>query len=153
MLYNNKIAFVIHGMGMGGAEKFLISVIHHFYNNGYEPVLIILSKEKILISELNSRVKTITILKKSRLDLTISKRIRAVIEAEEIKTIFCINTYAFFLTKLGFLFDSSRQFYLSLHSTLPGTRKVYWQNMAYFRLVSNNDQVIYLCNNQKKYLK
>jgi glycosyltransferase involved in cell wall biosynthesis len=153
MLYNHKIAFVIHGMGMGGAEKFLINVIHHFYNNGYTPVLIVLSEEKILINELNSKVKVVTVLKNSRLDLTISKRIKAVIDAEGIKTVFCINTYAYFLTKLGFLFDSSMQFYLSLHSTLPGTRKLYWQNLAYFRVVSKNDQLIYLCNNQRKYLQ
>lgn len=118
MLANNKIAFVIHGFPMGGAEKFLINIVNHFYGKGYLPLVISLSEDKALIHELDSRVKVLTIIKRSRLDLSVSKRIKAAIKEEGITKIFCVNTYAFFLTKIAFLFDKSTQFYLSVHSTI-----------------------------------
>jgi glycosyltransferase involved in cell wall biosynthesis len=148
----NKIAFVIHGLATGGAEKFLINIVNYFQKEGYIPIVILLSEEKMLLNELNRNIKVFTILRKSRFDLTVSKRIKNVIMEEEVSKVFCVNTFSYFLTKLSFLFSTKKQFYLSLHSTIPASSKVYWQNLIYFRLLSKNDKVIYLCNNQKQYL-
>jgi glycosyltransferase involved in cell wall biosynthesis len=148
-----KIAFVIHGFPMGGAEKFLINLVNHFYKIGYAPLVISLSEEKALLNELDERIKVAFILKKSRFDIFVSKRIKSKIIAEKINTVFCINTYSFFLTKLAFIFDKRTKFYLSPHTTIPISKKSYWQNIFYFRLLSNRDTVIYLCNAQKEYLE
>ncbi len=148
-----KIAFVIQGLGLGGAEKFLISVVNHFYKNGYEPVLFLLSRTQDLLPELDNRIKVVTILKRSRFDLFVVNKIRKGIKAEGITKIFCVNTYAFFLTKLSFLFNTQVKFFISLHSTIPFSKRCYWQNLIYFRFVSKRDTIIYLCNNQKKYLQ
>lgn len=150
---NNKIAFVIQSLGIGGAEKFLVNVVNHFQRNGYKPVLILLSENKQLLPELEHGIKIWTILKRSRFDLFVSSKIKAVIKEEGINKIFCINTYSFFLAKLSLLFDQSVSFFVSLHSTIPFSRKYYWQNLIYFRLITRRDTIIYLCNNQKKYLR
>lgn len=148
-----KIAFVIHGFPMGGAEKFLINLVNHFYHLEYKPLVVLLSEEKTLLNELDTRIKVVFILKKSRFDFFVSRRIKSTIKKEKIKKAFCVNTYSFFLTKLSFLFDRSTQFYLSPHSTIPISRKNFWQNMLYFRMLSKKDMVIYLCNSQKEYLQ
>jgi glycosyltransferase involved in cell wall biosynthesis len=115
--------------------------------------VVLLSEEKTLLNELDSRIKVAFVLKKSRLDFFVSRRIKSTIKKEKIKKVFCVNTYSFFLTKLFFLFDKSTQFFLSPHSTIPISKKNFWQNMLYFRLLSKNDTVIYLCKSQKEYLQ
>ena len=152
-MYNQKIAFVILGLGVGGAEKFLISLVNWFSRSGYSPVVILLSNDKALSCELDSDVKVVTILKKSRLDIFITSRIRDYIDSENITKVFCVNAYAFFLTKLAYLLNPKIQFFVSLHSTIPFSTKSYWQNLVYFRFVSKKDLIIYLCNNQKTYLE
>ena len=150
---SNKIGFVIHGLPMGGAEKFLINIINYFNTQKHDCILVLLSDQKTLLPELTNAVKVFTVLKKSRLDLSVSKRIKAILDQEQVTKIFCVNTYAFFLTKLAYRRDKKMPFYLSLHSTIPATRKNYWQNYFYFKVLTKYDRVIYLCNNQKQYLE
>ncbi len=153
MIENNRIAFVIHGFSMGGAEKFLISIVNQFHKLGYNPIVITLSNDKSLLHELNPAIQVETILKKSKFDIFITNRIKSCIKYNEIKKVFCINPYAFFLTKLAFFFDNTTQFYLSLHSTIPPSYKTYISNFIYYRLVKKKDNIVYICNNQRAYLK
>lgn len=150
---NEKIAFVIHGISMGGAEKFLITLSNYFYENGYNPILIILSEQQDLINELNPSIKTISVIKKNRFDLLISNRIRTIIDELKIKRVFCINTYAFFFTKLALLFKDDIRIFLSPHSTIPLSKKVFLLNFLYYRFLNKNDTIVYLCQNQKSYLE
>ena len=73
MTTNKKIAFIIHGLPMGGAEKFLILLANHFFKVGYQPQLILLSKEYTLINELNKNIPVFTVLKKNRFDVFVSR--------------------------------------------------------------------------------
>lgn len=148
-----KIAFVIHGISMGGAEKFLITLSNYFYENGYSPVLIILSEQQDLINELNPCIKTISVIKRNRFDLSISNKIRNIIDEQGIKRVFCINTYAFFFTKLALLFKNDIRIFLSPHSTIPVSNKVFLLNFLYYRFLTKNDTVVFLCQNQKSYLE
>ena len=153
MSKNNKIAFVIHGFSMGGAEKFLISIVNYFCELGYNPVVISLSKDDTLVHELDSRALFVSITKKHKFDITVIKEVRAFINDQQVDKIFCINTYSFFIMKLAFMYDQNMRFFLSLHSTIPISTKVYLKNMLFFRFLKSKDTVIYLCNNQKGYLK
>lgn len=150
---NNRIAFVINGLPMGGAEKFLISIVNHFFNNGYEPIVITLNDQKQLLHEINPNILVKTIKKKSRFDLFVSFRIKSFIQSKNIDKIFCINAYPFFMTKLAYVFNQNTQFYLSLHSTVPNSTKIFIKNFLCYRFVSKQDILVYLCNNQKSYLK
>lgn len=152
MYQKKEIAFVIHGLVMGGAEKFLISLINDFDRRGFRTFLVLLSEDNRLLNELNTNTVIKTILRKSRFDIFISHRIKQAIESRGIRTIFCINTYSFFLTKLAYLFNSETSFFLSLHSTIPSSTRVFLQNMLYFRLVRRKDNLLYLCDYQKTYL-
>ena len=152
MLRNTKIAFVIHGLPMGGAEKFMIGLINYFFEKGHNPILIMLSNDNKLLNEVNYGIKIYTIIKHTRYDLTISKKIRNIISEENVDKVFCINSYSFFLTKIAFLFNKKIHFYLSIHSTIPKSIKNAFLNFIYYRLLSKNDNIIYLCENQKKYL-
>ena len=154
MVGNYKIAFVIQGLGIGGAEKFLIKVINYFCEIGYHPTLFILNNnDNELINEVNKHVTILSISKKFKFDVFSFFKIRSYVKKNNITTIFVVNSYAFFLTKIYFLFDDKVQFYISLHSTIPFSKKQYFQNLFYFRFLQKRDIIIYLCYNQKKYLE
>lgn len=148
-----NIAFVIHGLVMGGAEKFLINLLNRLPGQLYHLHLLLLSDDNRLLTELSNRVSVTVIKRKSRFDISISTRIRNYLIGHEIQKVFCVNSYSFFLTKLPFLLTQKMHFFLSLHSTIPPTPKNYLQNLVYFRFLSSNDTVIFLCEGQRSYLK
>lgn len=153
MVLQEKIAFVIHGLVMGGAEKFLIGLINDFNKKGVPTCLILLSNDNRLLPALNQTTEVVIIQRSNRFDLFITYRIKRFLQDRGIYKVFCINTYSFFLTRLAYLFDNNTRFYLSLHSTIPSSRKVYFQNLVYFRSVRKSDTLIYLCDPQRKYIK
>lgn len=148
-----KIAFVIHGLSMGGAEKFLIYLVNRLKKDGHTPMIISLSNDNTLLGEVNKDIPVYTILRKHKFDLSIAYRIRKFILDNHIEKIFCINMFSFFLAKLGFLNNKNIQFYISLHSTDPLSFKNHLANHIYFRVVQRRDHVIYICKNQKSFLK
>lgn len=146
-------AFVIHGLSMGGAEKFLIYLVNKLKREGYMPIIISLSNDMALLDEVDKDIRVITVLRKYKFDITIISEIRKIIIDNHIEKIFCINMFSFFFAKLGFLFNKKIQFYISLHSTIPVSYKGHIANYIYFRFVQRRDRVIYICRNQQKYLK
>lgn len=147
-----RIAFLIHGLVVGGAEKFFISVVNHFYRSGQNPLVILLSDENELFSEMDPGVKSVIIKRKYKYDLTVGRRIKTVLHENKIDRVFCVGIFSFFLLKLYFLSDKKKKFFLSLHSTIPATRKEHLLNFIYFRSISGRDKVIFICNAQKNYL-
>ena len=147
-----SIAFVIHGLPMGGAEKFMISIVNHLFEIKYDPVVILLSNDDTLANEINVGIPIIKVLKKSRYDLSVSHRIKQQILAHGANKIFCVNPYSYFLTKLSFLFEQDYKIFLSPHTTKPFSWYNWFQTFVYYRLIGKHDTLVYLCNKQQEYL-
>lgn len=152
MINIKSIVFVIHGLPMGGAEKFMISIVNHLFDIKFDPVVILLSNDDTLASEIKPGIPIVKILKKSRYDLSISKRIKKMIIAQGAQKIFCVNPYSYFLTKISFLFEHQYQIFLSPHTTKPFSLYNWFQTFIYFRLIGKKDTLIYLCHKQQDYL-
>ncbi|MBL7742104.1 MAG: glycosyltransferase [Chitinophagaceae bacterium] len=148
-----RVAFLIHGLVVGGAEKFFISLVNHFYQSGRNPLVILLSDDNELFPEMDPGVNSIIIKRSFKYDLRVGRKIKAVLEENKIDTVFCVGIFSFFLLKLYFPFNKKRKFFLSLHSTIPATTKEHLLNYVYFRSISGNDTVIFICNAQKDYLR
>lgn len=146
-----KIAFLIHGLVVGGAEKFFINLVNYYYKAGYDPVVIMLSDFNPLKPEILPGVNTIIITRKHKYDFSISRRIKKTLKENEIDRVFCVGTFSFFLMKLSFLFGSKIQFMLSLHSTIPKNFRDFFLNLIYYRFVSDNDLTLFICKAQKDY--
>lgn len=148
-----KIAFVIHGLSMGGAEKFLISIINHFELNKYNPILILFSKENTLLEELNGHIKVYKLIRTHKYDYTILKKLKSILLSEGISKVFCINTFSFFLTRIALYNNKNIELFLSLHTTMPNSFKNYLLNIVYYRFFKKQDKIIYLCENQKQFVR
>jgi glycosyltransferase involved in cell wall biosynthesis len=153
MVKEKKIAFVIHGLPMGVAEKFMIGLANHFKNKNYKIHIILLSNDDELIKEVPSVITVTKILKNSRFDSLVTKRIKQYIQKEGINKIICINSYAYFLTKIAYIGNKDTIIYVSLHTTKLFSRKSYLQNIVYFRFIDQQDCFIYICINQREYLR
>jgi glycosyltransferase involved in cell wall biosynthesis len=147
-----KFLFVIHGLPMGGAEKFLIGLLNHFVQLGYHPVLILLSHDLTLLNELDNTIEVKIVTKKNKFDLSFPFRVKNVIRLANPDLIVCINPYSFFIARIPFLLNRSYRFCLSPHSTIPFSFKNYLQNYLYMLSVRAQDMVICLCAKQKEFL-
>jgi glycosyltransferase involved in cell wall biosynthesis len=147
-----KYVFVIHGLPMGGAEKFLISLLHYFSDKGFETYLILLSNDMTLLSEVPESVSVVTIKKTFKLDLRFFNQLRKTIKIIGPDLIICINLYAFFIVKQASIFSCQLKICLSPHTTVPFNLKNKLQTYLYYSYFSSNELIIFLCNAQKKYL-
>jgi glycosyltransferase involved in cell wall biosynthesis len=147
-----KFLFVIHGLPIGGAEKFLIGLLNHFVQLGHQPVLILLSHDLTLLNELNNNIDVKIISKKNRFDLSFPFRVKNEIRIVNPDLIVCINPYSFFIARIPFLLNRTYRFCLSPHSTIPFSFKNYLQNYLYMLSVRAQDMVICLCVKQKEFL-
>jgi glycosyltransferase involved in cell wall biosynthesis len=147
-----RVAFLIHGLVVGGAEKFFISLVNHFYRSGRNPLVILLSDDNALFSEMDPGVNSIILKRKYKYDLTIGSKIKDVLHENKIDKVFCVGIFSFFMMKLYFRSEKKIKFFLSLHSTIPATKKEHYMNFVYFRSIAARDKVIFICNAQKEYL-
>jgi glycosyltransferase involved in cell wall biosynthesis len=147
-----QFLFVIHGLPMGGAEKFLITLLNHFVSIGHQPILILLSDDLTLVNELSEQIIIKVISKKRRFDITFPFRVKMEIMLANPDLIICINPYSFFIAKLPFLFNKKYCFCLSPHSTVPISFRNYIQNILYMLFIKKEDLVIFLCEKQKEFM-
>ena len=152
MINPKSIVFVIHGLPMGGAEKFMISIVNHLYDIKYQPLVILLSNDDLLAPEITEGIPIVKVLKRSRYDISISSRIKHQIIAHGANKIFCVNPYSYFLTKLSFLSEQHYQIFLSPHTTKPFSLYNWFQTFLYYRFIGKKDTLVYLCHKQQQYL-
>lgn len=148
-----KVAFVIDSLGVGGAEKFLITIVNSFVKKGYQPYVVLLNDANPLLSELSPEIQVEVFSRKFKYDVGVSFRIRAFLYREGIRKIFCIDPYSFFMARWSFFFDKQISVYLSLHHSLPKSNKRFLLNFTYFRFLKKGDRIIYICHNQEEYFK
>lgn len=148
-----KIMFVIQGLTQGGAEFFFISLVNGLKHKGIEPVVILLSRDNPYKTSLDSSIKIYTLTRNFRYDVFISKRIKRIMREENIKKVFCIGAFSFFLSKLAVLGADNLSFYLSLHTTVPVSKKEHLLDRIYLKLLGKQDRVIFICQNQQEFYK
>ena len=148
-----KICFVIHGLSMGGAEKFLIQLANYFNGVGIKNEIILLSNDNQLSNELSEEIKIFKITRISRYDTNIFNKLETHIKKRKYDKIFCINTYAYFFIRMALSRGNKIPLILSPHTTKPFSIYKYLQNFIYCRFLRLNDKIIYLCKNQQDYLK
>lgn len=116
-------------------------------------MVILLSDDNALFPELDPGVNSIIIKRKFKYDLKVGSKIKSTLDQHHIDTVFCVGIFSFFLMKLYARGERNRRFFLSLHSTIPASRKEHLLNYFYFRSISDRDTVIFICEAQKEYLR
>ena len=147
-----KYVFVIHGLPIGGAEKFLISLLHYFNDKGVNCNLILLSDDLTLKHELPINIPVFIIKKSYKFDFKALFKLRNNLKILAADLIICINPYSYFIVKIATSFSVNFKICLSPHSTIPFNYKNRMQTYLYYLLFNANDLIIFLCKAQQNYL-
>jgi glycosyltransferase involved in cell wall biosynthesis len=146
-----KYVFVIHGLPIGGAEKFLISLLDYFNVKENKCYLILLSNDVTLKGEIPIDLPVIIINKKYKIDIVALFTLRKQLKKLDSDLVVCINPYAYFIVKAATIFSTSFKICLSPHSTIPFNFKNRIQTYLYYLFFNPNDLIIFLCEAQQKY--
>jgi glycosyltransferase involved in cell wall biosynthesis len=148
---NNRTAFVIHSLGIGGSEKFFVALVNGFQKAGLQPLVILLERDNPMLPELDTSVETVVMARKFKYDLSVSLRIRALLKRRDIGKVFCVEPYAFFLAQLGYLVGERPVFFLSLHNSIPTGLKKFLLDLSYLRFIRRRDMALFICRYQREY--
>lgn len=146
-----KILFVIHALSVGGAEKFLVSLINNLDAKNFDLTLISLSEKNPLRSELNNNVRFIAFPRNKKFDISGLFKIRKLIKVYSPDFIFSVGFFSFFTAYSASVFLKYTRKIISYHTTIPRSKKEDLLNGFYKRFINKNDLVITVSNIQMKY--
>lgn len=147
-----KVVFMIHGLGVGGAEKFLVSLVNSLDQDSFECTLISYSESNPLLGELNKSVDFHAFGRKSKFDLNSLKRTRKLVKTIEPDVLFSVGFFSFTLFHLATLFFKTPvKRFISYHTTIHRSSKDDKMMKLYLKLLRKDDKIIGVCQNQIDY--
>lgn len=152
---SNCIAIVFNGLYVGGAEKFGISLANKFTSNGYSTTIFLFKKlNSPLLDQINNNIEIVEINRKSKFDIVLNKQFDEEINKRNIGKVIIIGLLPLFLSRvLSFKRNKSVSYFISLHSTIPKSFRIYLQDLIYLRFARKTDKVLFICNAQERFFK
>jgi glycosyltransferase involved in cell wall biosynthesis len=151
-LSGKSILYVTPALPIGGAEKFLVLLANSLVNDTKSQTVVSLSDNNKLQNEFNRAIRFLPLPRSGKFDIAPLKALRKLIREEKPDIIFCLNFFSFFYVKLAI--GGARlkpSVIISYHSTIHENRKDHLLHKFYARIVSKNDLIITVSENQKKY--
>ena len=146
-----SIAIAINGLYVGGAEKFCVTLANRFVADGYSTTMFVFKKiDSPLLNLVDKRVELVYIQRSSKFDFILHRRFNTELEKRNISKVIFIGLFPLFLTRvLSFSRKLGIAHFISLHSTIPASFKIYLQNLFYLTFARKKDKVLFICNNQR----
>ena len=152
MINKKKILFSTSSLCIGGAEKFLVSLVNKLDYSKFECIIISYSENNPLATKLNKEVELKVFPRNYKFDLKPLVKTRRFIKNRNPDLLFCLGFFSFFLTHISTLlsFKKKRRI-ISYHTTIHRNKKDRLLMKFYSRLMRNTDKIISVCNNQINY--
>ena len=152
MINKRKILFSTSSLCIGGAEKFLVSLVNKLDYSKFECIIISYSENNPLATKLNKEVELKVFPRNYKFDLKPLIITRQFIKTQNPDLLFCLGFFSFFLTHISTLlsFKKKRRI-ISYHTTIHRNKKDRLLMKFYSRLMRNTDKIISVCNNQINY--
>ena len=149
----DNIAIVFNGLYMGGAEKFGISLANKFVENGHATSIIFFKKmDSPLLEQINSNINIIYINRTSKYNFILHHQFNNALQSNQINKVIIIGLLPLFLSRVfAFTKKSNIQYFLSLHSTIPASFKIFIENFIFLRFAKKTDKVLFICKNQQQF--
>lgn len=152
MNQKKKILFATSGLCIGGAEKFLVSLVNNLDYSKFDCTIISFSKNNPLATKLDKEVKLKIFHRNSKFDTSPLLQTRKYINNWNPDLFFCLGFFSFFLIHLSNLFSlRKRNRIISYHTTIHRNRKDNLLMKVYSKLIRKTDKIISVCNKQIDY--
>lgn len=147
------LLFIVNSLGVGGAEKHVITLLNHLEDGAFRLHLAYLKSDARLLPQLRrERLDEVLCCDVRRpLDPAAVRRLRSLIAARQIDAIVCTNTYSMLYGHLARGSGRSIRLATVFHSTRLLSLKERAQMLLYRRLFARCDRLIYVCENQRRY--
>lgn len=144
---------MIDTLPVGGSELFLLDLINRLDLSLFNPVLISMGSLKDPVyHRIHDDIPKFIHSRRWRYDLSPIRTIRNRIVEYQIDTIFCINLFTYFFVHFALRgVDKKIKTIISLHVTTPRSIKEAILVFIYSRLLSKTDEVVTICENQKRF--
>jgi glycosyltransferase involved in cell wall biosynthesis len=149
------LLFIVNSLGVGGAEKQVITLLNHLPPGRFRLHLAYLKRNERLLPLLDTtRLAALVCCDVDRgIDRRAVHRLRELIETHHIDALVCTNTYSMLY---GFLARRAvrrarPKLATVFHTTLLRTLKERAQMLLYTRLFKRNDLLLYVCDSQRDY--
>lgn len=147
-----KILFLAPGLVVGGAEKFLVSLMNRLDKEQFDIVLAVLSDNNPLLNQVESGIPVKVYSRKSKFDVSPIFELRSLLKEIKPDIVFCLGLFPFFFLQLAsFLIGSTFRKLISYHSTVYHTKKDDRLARMYFKMIDKYTHVIPVSENQREY--
>ena len=152
---SNCLAIVLNGLYVGGAEKFGISLANKFVSNGYSTSIFLFKNlNSPLLELIDTNIEIVQIYRSSKFNVVLHKQFDEEIAKRKIEKVIIIGLLPLFLIRtLSFSRNENVSYFLSLHSTIPPSFRIYLQDLIYLRFLRKTDKVLFICNAQEIFFK
>ena len=152
MKNTNSIAIVFNGLYVGGAEKFGISLANKFVENGFNTTIFLFKDiNSPLFDQIEKRINIVYILRRSKYDYMLHRQFDLEIKQRNINKVVILGLLPLLLSRfMSFKRNKNISYFISLHSSIPPSFKIYMQNMLCLLYTRKTDKVLFVCHNQKK---
>jgi glycosyltransferase involved in cell wall biosynthesis len=147
------ILVVVPDFRIGGMERLLARLLNGFDPTKLKMLFVSLGPKGAMEEQLPADVPVTRFLRRHRYDILPAREIAAMIEKENVETIFTLGIFAFFYAKLA-TWRARRpvKIFMSYHLTKSRSPREHVELLAYARFVGNKDTIISVCHNQVTYL-
>lgn len=146
-----KLIFISHGLNVGGAEKFLIS-LSGLLTDDFNVSIVAISPGRELLHELSEHVEFRQIERRKKIDLQTIVSLRRIL-LENSKSVICtMDFFCYFYYRLALLGTRKKhRVFISYHSTLLKNYKEYILMNLLTKLLRKKDLVLTVSYNQAAY--
>ena len=147
------VLFIVNSLGVGGAEKHVITLLNHLGDGDFRLHLAWLKNDTRLLPQLRREKLADAFCCNVRhpLDVAPVRRLRDFMAAREIEAIVCTNTYSMLYGQLARGSNANMRLATVFHSTRLLSLKERTQMLLYRRLFGRCDLLVYVCENQRRY--
>lgn len=151
-MQQKNIFILIAGLRVGGAEKFLVSLVNALDPAIFRLTVISFSHENPLQAEFRKDIRFHNLGRNGRFDVLPLLRLRKMIKEHQPETFFCVGFFSFFLLACaGWLMKMKVKRIVGYHATIPRNKKEDRLMKLYLRCLKKNDVVVTVSNNQAAY--
>ena len=138
-------------MAVGGAQKFLVSLVNSLDIEIFTILVISLSGRNALQSEVNEHIMFIPLPRNRKIDRKTIFTLRNILLDFEPHCVFCLGAYPFFIVNVASFFSNRFKKIISYHITVPLNGKQDKLHKLYFSLLKKKDIIITVSKNQEIY--
>lgn len=146
------LLFIVNSLGIGGAEKHVVTLLNRLDNSRFRLHLAYLKRNEQLLPQLRRETLEEVLCCEARrpLDMVAVGRLRKLLAARQIDAIVCTNSYSTLYGHLARGLSRSVRLATVFHTTRLHTYKERAQMLFYRRLFGRCDLLVYVCENQRR---